>query len=122
MYFCRNRNSVTIGIAEITAPAVKTPQFFDCACETKVYRPTARVCESGSVRMTLAMTNSPAALKAQIATTTQPRVLNLAATSVRSERSRTGNYPLEFDRGGCYMSAMVRHHAWILRITGPVLV
>jgi len=64
---------------------------------------------------------TPAALKAQIATTTQPRVLNLAATSVRSERSRTANYPLEFDRGGCYMSAMVRHHAWILRITGPVL-
>jgi hypothetical protein len=65
---------------------------------------------------------SRAALKAQIATTTQPRALNLAATSVRSERSRTANYPLEFDRGGCYMSAMVRHDAWILRITGPVLV
>jgi hypothetical protein len=32
------------------------------------------------------------------------------------------NYPLEFDRGGCYMSAMFRHHAWILRIIGPVLV
>ena len=65
---------------------------------------------------------TPAALKAQIATTTQPRALNLAATSVRSERSRTANYPLEFDRGGCYMSAMFRHDAWILRITGPVLV
>ena len=36
---------------------------------------------------------SPAALKAQIATTTQPRTLDLAATSVRSERSRTANYP-----------------------------
>jgi hypothetical protein len=30
--------------------------------------------------------------------------------------------PLEFDRDYCYMSVMLRHRAWILRITGPILV
>ena len=84
--------------------------------------PRPRISQSGWMPACARRGASRAALKAQIATTTQPRALNLAATSVRSERSRTANYPLEFDRGGCYMSAMVRHDAWILRITGPVLV
>jgi hypothetical protein len=30
--------------------------------------------------------------------------------------------PLEFGRDGCYMSRMLWHRCWIVRIIGPVLV
>ena len=51
--------------------------------------PRPRISQSGWMAGCARRGASPAALKAQIATTTQPRALNLAATSARSERSRT---------------------------------
>ena len=58
MYRCRNKNRAMTGTAAKTAPAEKMPQFFERVSATKEYSPTARVCESGSVSTTEAITNS----------------------------------------------------------------